>query len=183
MLRLLDLQKQLILTHLGEGDIAVDFTMGNGYDTEFLCRTVGESGHVYAFDIQEQAVASTTARLAEVDCPRNYTLIHDSHHKVKDYVKGPIKAGMFNLGYLPGGDKSITTMRETTLPAVENAVGMLGKDAILLVAVYPGHPEGAAEGEELTKYFSTLSRYKMTVAKFKLLNSPTSPFFMICETK
>ena len=91
---------------------------------------------------------------------------------------------MFNLGYMPGsGNKSLTTMRETTLPAVENAVGMLGKDAILLVAVYPGHPEGAAEGEELTKYFSTLSRYKMTVAKFKLLNSPTSPFFMICETK
>ena len=51
MLRLLDLQKQLILTHLGEGDVAVDFTMGNGYDTEFLCRTVGERGHVYAFDI------------------------------------------------------------------------------------------------------------------------------------
>ena len=34
---------------------------------------------------------------------------------------------------------------------------------------------------ELTEYFSTLSRYKMTVAKFRLLNSPTSPFFMICE--
>ena len=74
-------------------------------------------------------------------------------------------------------------MRRTTLPAVERAVGMLGRDAILLVAVYPGHEEGALEGEELTRSFSTLSRYKMTVGQFRLLNSPTSPFFMICETK
>ena len=183
MLRLLDLQKQLILTHLGEGDIAVDFTMGNGYDTEFLCRTVGESGHVYAFDIQEQAVASTTARLAEVDCPRNYTLIHDSHHKVKDYVKGPIKAGMFNLGYLPGGDKSITTMRETTLPAIQAALELLGPKSILSVAIYPGHEEGDAEGKLVSEYLSSLDRFRVSVAQIKIINSPTSPYFMAVETK
>ena len=54
------------------------------------------------------------------DVPR-YTLIHDSHHNVKNYVKEPIKAGMFNLGYLPGSDKSVTTMRVTTMPAIEAA--------------------------------------------------------------
>ena len=91
---------------------------------------------------------------------------------------------MFNLGYMPGsGNKALTTMRATTLPAVANAVGMLGADAILLVAVYPGHPEGAAEGRELEAYFSTLSRFKYCVGQFKMLNSPTSPYFMICETK
>ena len=75
MIDLLDLHKQFILTHLKEGDIAVDFTMGNGYDTEFLARTVGMSGHVYAFDIQQAAVDSTAKRLREVNCPENYTLI------------------------------------------------------------------------------------------------------------
>ena len=118
MLDLLDMQKYFILTHLGEGDIAVDFTMGNGNDTLFLSRTVGKSGHVYAFDIQEDAVASTRAHLVAEGAPENYTLIHDSHHKVAEYVKGPIKAGMFNLGYLPrSGRKTVTTMCETTLPA------------------------------------------------------------------
>ena len=34
---------------LSEGDEAVDATMGNGHDTEALCRLVGPSGHVYAF--------------------------------------------------------------------------------------------------------------------------------------
>lgn len=183
MLRLLDLQKQLILTHLGPGDTAVDFTMGNGYDTEFLCRTVGESGHVYAFDVQKQAVESTTARLIEVDCPKNYTLIHDSHHKVLDYVKGPIKAGMFNLGYLPGGDKSITTMRVTTMPAIEAAISLLGPRSILSVAIYPGHEEGDLEGKMVSEYLSTLDRFRVSVAQIKIINSPTSPYFMVVETK
>ena len=183
MLRLLDLQKQLILSHLGEGDVAVDFTMGNGYDTEFLSKTVGESGRVFAFDIQEQAVASTAAHLREAGCPENYTLIHDSHHKVKDYVKGPIKAGMFNLGYLPGGDKSITTMRVTTMPAIEAAIDLLGPKSILSVAIYPGHEEGDAEGKMVSEYLSTLDRFRVSVAQIKIINSPTSPYFMVVETK
>ena len=184
MVDLLDLQKKFILSHLGEGDLAVDFTMGNGHDTEFLSKTVGKTGRVVAFDIQPKAICSTSAHLHETGCPDNWRLILASHDRAPEFVKEPIKAGMFNLGYMPGsGNKSLTTMRKTTLPAVENAVGMLGPDAILLVAVYPGHPEGAAEGEELEKYFSTLSKYKYCVGQFKMMNSPTSPFFMICETK
>ena len=184
MVDLLDLQKKFILSHLGEGDIAVDFTMGNGHDTEFLSKTVGARGSVTAFDIQAKALCSTASHLRESGCPENWRLILASHDRAPEFVKGPIKAGMFNLGYMPGsGNKALTTMRATTLPAVANAVGMLGADAILLVAVYPGHPEGAAEGRELEAYFSTLSRFKYCVGQFKMLNSPTSPYFMICETK
>ena len=183
MLDLLDLQKHFILTHLKEGDTAVDFTMGNGHDTEFLSKTVGENGRVYAFDVQKQAIESTAEHLKNTGCPENYTLILDSHHNVKNYVTEPIKAGMFNLGYLPGGDKSITTMRATTLPAIEAAIDLLGKDAILLVAVYPGHPEGDAEGKEITEYLSTLSRFKVCCTKVQIVNSPTSPYFMMIETK
>ena len=184
MVDLLDLQKKFILSHLGEGDTAVDFTMGNGHDTEFLSKTVGERGRVVAFDIQAKAICSTAAHLRESGCPENWHLYLASHDRAPEFVREPIKAGMFNLGYMPGsGNKSLTTMRKTTLPAVANAVGMLGRDAILLVAVYPGHPEGAAEGEELGEYFATLSKYKYCVGQFKMLNSPTSPYFIICETK
>ena len=183
MIDLLQLHKLFICNHLKEGDVAVDFTMGNGYDTEFLSRTVGENGRVYAFDIQSQAVASTAKNLAAAGCPQNYTLIRDSHHNVCNYVRGPIKAGMFNLGYLPGGDKSITTMRETTLPAIEAAVSMLGANSILSVAVYPGHAEGEAEGKLVCEYLSTLDRFRYSVAQIKIINSPTSPYFMVVETK
>lgn len=184
MVDLLTLQKKFILSHLGPGDTAVDFTMGNGHDTEFLSKTVGENGKVIAFDIQPKALCSTAENLRRSGCPENWRLICASHHRAAEFVKEPIKAGMFNLGYMPGsGNKALTTMRETTLPAVDAAVRMLGKDAILLVAVYPGHAEGAAEGEELKRYFGTLLRFKYCVAEFRMLNSPTSPYFMICETK
>lgn len=183
MIDLLDLQKHFILTHLKEGDVAVDFTMGNGHDTEFLSKTVGEGGHVYAFDVQAQALTSTRANLQAAGCPENYTLIHDSHHRVKEYVKTPIKAGMFNLGYLPGSDKTVTTMRETTLPAIEAAIDLMDRDAIILVAVYPGHAEGEAEGKMICEYLSSLSRYKVCATRINILNSPTSPFFIIIENK
>ena len=183
MIRLLDLQKQFILDHLGAGDTAIDFTMGNGHDTAFLSQAVGEKGHVFAFDIQKSALESTEKTLADANCPKNYTLICDSHHNVKNYVTGKIKAGMFNLGWLPGGDRSITTLRATTLPAIEAAISLLDSDAILTVAVYPGHSEGDAEGKMVDEYLSTLNKYTYSVAKIKIINSPTSPFFFAVETK
>ncbi len=183
MIDLLNLHKQFILTHLKEGDIAVDFTMGNGHDTAFLSHTVGPVGHVYAFDIQKQALESTARLLKEQHCPDNVTLIQASHHLIKDYVKQPFRAGMFNLGYLPGGDKRITTMRETTMPAIEAAIDLLAPDGILNIAIYPGHAEGEAEGNMICEYLSGLSRHKVCATLVKILNSPTSPFFILVETK
>ena len=182
MVDLVGLHKHFILQHLGEGDVAVDFTMGNGNDTLFLCRTVGKTGRVYAFDIQEEALASTREHLEKEGAPENYTLICASHHRVKEFVKEPIKAGMFNLGYLPrSGKKSVTTMRETTLPAVQSALELLAPDGVLIVAIYPGHEEGALEGEMLCEYFSTLSKYRICPSLFRILNSPDSPYFYLVE--
>lgn len=184
MIDLLELQKSLIRAHLHEGDTAVDFTMGNGNDTLFLSTTVGEAGQIYAFDIQEAALTSTASRLEAAGAPKNYTLICASHHRVKEFVAGPIKAGMFNLGYLPGsGHKEITTLRETTMPAVEAALDLLASDGVLLVAVYPGHEEGDLEGQMLDTYFRTLDRRKICVTRIQIINSPTSPYFFLVEKK
>ena len=184
MTDLLSLHKFFILSHLKEGDICADFTMGNGHDTAFLSNTVGENGKVYAFDIQEKALISTKETLEKENCPNNYILIHDSHHNAKNYISEKIKAGMFNLGYMPGsGNKALTTRRETTLPAVKNAIEMLDNNGILLIAVYPGHEEGYLEGLELEEYFKAVSRFEMSISKFQIVNSPTSPFFFIVETR
>ena len=182
MVDLTGLHKHFILEHLGEGDVAVDFTMGNGNDTLFLSRTVGECGRVYAFDIQPEALTSTEAHLKSEGAPENYTLICASHHLVKEYVSEPIKAGMFNLGYLPrSGKKCVTTMRETTMAAVEAAIDLLLPDGVLIVAIYPGHEEGRLEGEMLREYFATLSRFRICASEFRILNSPTSPYFFLIE--
>ena len=182
MVDLTGLHKHFILEHLREGEVAVDFTMGNGNDTLFLSKTVGESGRVYAFDIQADALVSTEKHLKESGAPENYTLICASHHLVKEYVKEPIKAGMFNLGYLPrSGRKAVTTLRETTMAAVEAAIDLLLPDGVLIVAIYPGHEEGRLEGEMLREYFATLSRFRICASEFKILNSPTSPYFFLIE--
>ena len=183
MLDSLATEKSFILAHLKEGDTAADFTMGNGYDTLFLSQTVGKSGHVYAFDIQKQALESTEKRLKMHEAFENYTLILDSHHKAKEYIHEPIKACMFNLGYLPGSDKTVTTKHETTLEAIKAAVSLLAPDGIVLIAVYPGHKEGEIEGEMIDEMLSKLDRHKYCCAKFRIINSETSSYFFIVESK
>ena len=182
MVDLTGLHKHFILEHISVGDTVADFTMGNGNDTLFLSRAVGESGHVYAFDIQEDALTSTRAHLVTEGAPENYTLICASHHRAKEFITEPIKAGMFNLGYLPrSGRKTVTTLRETTFPAVRAALELLAPDGVLIVAIYPGHEEGALEGEMLREYFETLSRFRICASEFRILNSPTSPYFFLLE--
>lgn len=183
MVDLMALEKQFLTAHIKEGITAVDFTMGNGHDTLFLSKAIGEKGKLYAFDIQDQALENTRKRLVENGCYENYTLIKASHSLVKDYVKEKINVGVFNLGYLPGGDKSITTLRETTLPAVDGALELLADDGIILIAIYPGHAEGEVEGKLLTEKLSALDRKQICVSRFTILNSPTSPYFIAIEKK
>lgn len=181
-LDLMALEKGFLNKHIRQGGMAVDFTMGNGHDTAFLSKAVGESGKVYAFDIQPKALESTAQTLKSEGCFDNCTLICDSHSNVLSYVNEPICVGVFNLGYLPGGNnKQLTTMRPTTMEAVKAAISLLEKGGGLLIAVYPGHEEGKLEGEMLTEYFSTLDRKKICIGCFKFVNSPTSPFFFTIE--
>ncbi len=183
MLDLLLTQKEFLSRHAKAGGVAVDFTMGNGHDTAFLSHAVGAEGKVYAFDIQPEALESTRLTLEKNGCPDNVTLILDSHSNAPDYITEPINIGMFNLGFMPGGDKSRTTMRETTMPAVASAVEMLASGGALTVAVYPGHQEGECEGRELREYFKTLDRRKICCTEIRIVNSPTSPYFTLIEKK
>ncbi len=184
MVDLIALEKAFLSAHIKVGGVVADFTMGNGHDTAFLSNAVGENGRVYAFDIQEKALESTRRTLSDENCHDNYTLICDSHSNLLEYIKEPICAGVFNLGYLPGGNnKTLTTMRSTTKKAVEDAISILDKDGIILIAVYPGHEEGRLEGEMLDEFLRSYDRKKICVSRFQIINSPTSPFFFAVESK
>ncbi len=183
MIDLLTVEKQFISSHVKAGGVVCDFTMGNGHDTLWLSKQVGECGKVYAFDIQNAALENTKKLLVSENAPENYTLILDSHANAAEYVKEKICAGMFNLGYLPGSDKKITTQRESTMMAVRAALQLLDDGGGLLIAVYPGHEEGSLEGHMLDEFFATLDRRQISVSKLMIVNSPTSPFFFLAEKK
>lgn len=184
MLDILCLQKQLISPHIKPALTAVDFTMGNGHDTEYLCGIAGDDGFVYAFDIQESALKNTAERLEHCGYSGRYRLILDSHSNASAYISGGFDIGMFNLGWLPGSeDKTVHTNRSTTLPAVDFAVNNLRADGILIIAVYPGHEEGRLEGEAIQEYLSGLDRHVFCSSKFRIVNSPSSPYFFCVEKK
>ena len=153
------------------GDSVIDATMGNGHDTLMLCEAVGPGGRVYAFDIQLQALDETEKRLREHGMADRATLIHAGHERMAEYVKEPVKAVMFNLGWLPGGNHSVTTKWETTRQAVESALTLLSPSGIVVICAYPGHEEGAREERELTAFLSGLSNRQYNVLHQRFLNA------------
>ncbi len=130
---------------LQPGDRAIDATMGNGHDTLNLCRLVGESGHVDAFDVQAEAVEKTRRLLEAEGLSGRASLLHTGHEHIADCVALPVRAAVFNLGWLPGSDKAVRTRLGTTLPAIRQALDLLLPYGILTVCCYPGHPEGQEE--------------------------------------
>jgi mraW methylase family len=82
---------------LRPGMTCVDATAGRGRDAEVLCRLIGETGHLYAFDIQADAIESTRQWLTEAGLMGRATLIHASHRRMAAYVPAA-DAVVFNLG-------------------------------------------------------------------------------------
>ena len=158
------------------GDTVVDATMGNGHDTLFLCGLVGEGGRVYAFDVQPQAVENTRQRLKEAGVEERALLFCLGHEHMAEKAEGPVAAVVFNLGWLPGGDHSVTTHWETTRQAVDSALALLEPLGVLVICAYPGHPEGDRERAALTEYLSALPPQRFNVLHHRFLNAgPGAP--------
>ncbi len=153
------------------GDTVVDATMGNGKDTQFLCELAGESGRVYAFDVQAEAVTRTRERLAQAGLIERATLLLAGHETMALHVPSGVQAVMFNLGWLPGAAHAVTTRTDTTLAAVDAAVALLAPGGIVTVCIYPGHEEGTRELHALTDYAAGLSVQRYNVLHHRFLNA------------
>lgn len=168
-----------------KGDTVVDATMGNGKDTLFLCDLVGETGHVYAFDVQREAVERTRERMKAAGYESRTTLLLAGHETMAEHIKAPVQAVMFNLGWLPGAEHIVTTRTETTLQAVSAALSLIAPGGIVTVCVYPGHEEGTRELEALKKYVSSLDvrTYNALYHCFVNASSQTPQLFLIQKNK
>lgn len=160
-MRITELAHQFIRQTAKADDWVVDATVGNGHDTLFLANQVGPTGRVFGFDIQQQAINATSDRVKHLP---QVTLIHAGHETLTEQLREygissnqrRLTAVMFNLGYLPGGDKAITTKPETTLAGLEQALSLMVDGGAISIVLYPGHAEGAKEAQAIRSFAKNL---------------------------
>ena len=151
--RLTDLAWRAVSAVLRPGDWAVDATLGNGHDCLFLAERVGAVGRVFGFDVQDEALRASRCRLETAGLLERVTLVHAGHEQMRaclpEGAAGRVGAGMFNLGYLPGGDKRTVTRPATTLAAVEQGFDLLRPGGLISLLIYVGHAGGPEELQAL----------------------------------
>jgi predicted methyltransferase len=167
---------------VSEGDKAVDATCGNGHDTSLLAALVGSSGQVWGFDIQELAIAETRRMLSEAGLAGQVTLLQTGHEEMGLHVNGPVKAVLFNLGYLPGGDRCVITRPETTLIAMDQSLQLLALGGILMVTVYPGHGGGVTEQQMVDSWATALEQREYHSWRMGQINvSSDAPYTLLIQ--
>jgi len=169
------------------GGVYADFTMGNGNDTLYI-KKARPSCLIYAFDMQAEALEITKKRLESENCfDENVRLIHDSHANFKKYFIGDniteLDGAIFNLGYLPGGDKSVTTQAQSTLICLTDALDILKPGGVIVVCVYPGHDEGTREGEKILGFAAGLDKKQFDCLYHRLINISEAPFIIAFQKK
>jgi hypothetical protein len=111
---------------------------------------------MYAFDIQQKAIDNTrlkiTSHLSSQE-QQQVTLFHSSHAYLQT-IQLPTAPTLivYNLGYLPGGDKSITTQTDSTLHSITQGLQLLKQQGALCITCYPGHEEGRKEESAILDY-------------------------------
>lgn len=168
--------------HLPKRGVYVDATMGNGHDTLFFCRLAEGAGHVYAFDIQQEALEHTRRLLEKEGIEDGFSLILDSHvHMGAHLDRETVDGILFNCGYLPGGDHSLATRPDTTIKAIEVGLGLLKMGGVMGICLYSGGDTGPAEKESVLSYLQGLDArlYTVIVQEYHNRgNHPPTPVFV-----
>jgi len=174
---------QYIERFVEQGDIVIDATCGNGNDTIFLAKLVGQKGRVFSFDIQKIALERTEKKLKNLGLTDRVELINDGHENLDKYIKSNIKAVMFNLGYLPRGDHNFATKAETTIAAIEKSLVNLVTGGIISIVVYHGGDSGFEEKDKVLKHLEKLDAKQYCVMKTEFVNQPNCPPILVCVEK
>jgi ubiquinone/menaquinone biosynthesis C-methylase UbiE len=184
-MRLTEKVHHILTNHLQEGDRAIDATAGNGYDTLFLAEQVGASGKVIAIDIQDYAIQSTRESLDSAGLIDRVRLVTDDHSvALKKLILDDhdnVAAITFNLGYLPGSDKSIQTRAESTEEALAASIQLLTPRGYLCVTAYRGHSGGIAEAEAVETFMRKSQKEGHTVDCYEPGSSNSPPVLWVLK--
>jgi len=168
--KITELAHYLVGLVVEQGNVVIDATAGNGQDTFFLAKKVGPTGRVYSFDIQKAAIDKTYNYLKQQNLGKQVILLRESHDHLTYFVREQVNAVMYNLGYLPGGDHSVTTKFNTTLESLKQALQLLAPGGIISIVMYPGHREGAEEKSMIIPFCKNLDPVQYVSLNSCLLN-------------
>ena len=179
------LSELLALCHLAlaqtcaPGDCVLDATAGRGHDALFLASLVGETGLVLAVDRQEEALRATAALLCEHGLEGRVRLAPGDHAEMEALLSRDMPVGrdlaavVFNLGFLPGSDKSVRTSAASTLAALKAVWPRLRRGGLLCVHVYTGHEGAEEEAAAVDAWMSALDWKKARVTACRQSNKPS----------
>lgn len=174
---------QLLKDCVTKGNHVIDATMGNGNDTLFLAELVGEAGHVYAFDVQAQALENTREKLGSyMDRTTLYLAGHETI-ETKIANEQAIQAAIFNLGYLPKSDKQIITLPDTTKQAMTAILKRLVTGGRMILVIYYGHPGGDVEKHAVLNFCQALPQGQFSVMTYQFINQKNEPPILVCVEK
>ena len=165
----------IIKNFLENKKCAIDATLGNGHDTDFLSENFER---VYAFDIQKEACENYETKKV-----KNVKVINDSHSEFEKYINEEVDCIMYNLGFLPGGNKEITTMHESSLKSIKDGLDILSSGGIMTICIYTGHDEGKIEETCIMELLKDLPKNKFGVMEHRFINRKNNPPILVVVEK
>lgn len=172
----IDLAHQYWARLIQPGDTVIDATCGNGHDTLALAKL--PVGKIFAIDLQPEAIRSTRTRLKG----HSVTYIEGCHSTFPEEIgRDTVRLIVYNLGYLPGGDKTKTTMTQTTLESIKNAQELIMNGGAISITCYPGHPEGKREEEAILEYVESLDPALWSCWHHRWINRYASPSLLLLQ--
>jgi tRNA A58 N-methylase Trm61 len=180
--------KQVVGGAVKTGEIVVDATVGQGNDTLMLAQLVGDRGKIYGFDIQAEALRVAQNKIIEkLGSDAIITWIHGSHETMLEAIPiewhGHIAAAMFNLGYLPKFDHTVTTLPDSTISALDGASQLLRSGGVITIVAYTGHDGAQEEADAVERWVSLLPQKQFNVLSYRYINQKNHPPFLVVVEK
>ena len=166
------------------GDIVIDATCGNGFDSVKLAELAlsPSSGTLVCLDIQNQALINTRESILKFNplLIDRIHIINRNHRTFPEFINyNTVKLIVYNLGYLPGGDKNITTHLKDSIESIKNSLNLLKPLGMLSVTCYRFHGEAAVvESKEIETFLSYLDPTIWRCFSHTPINWPLAPLLI-----
>lgn len=172
-----------------EGSV-IDATLGNGKDALFLYRLIRKhqrDAKLYAFDIQDLALEKAKEHFDSEEPgwqEERVVFFKASHDRFEDFqFNHPVVLIVYNLGFLPGGDKHKTTMRKTTLDSLAGALSLIAPGGMVSLTCYPGHEEGAEEEKAVYEFLKICPKDTFSITRHEFINRLKAPIVYFIQKK